>query len=497
MSRVALPATACILTACLVAAGLASPARADLSDPATPIGLNATNSVSSITLTWTQPATGVRPTHFRVYEAGAVVARNTTTRVTVRNLAFGSSHTYQVTAVDSAGRESPPSAPITRSAFTGGPVACGITVPSGFTATEVTSSSVSLSWSNAIPFFDMPGTIVVLENSAVIVQTTLSSARIGGLPPASTHTYQVARRDCTGGLHASPPLTVTTAPGGPQRPAAPTGTTVGARTNTSIALSWTASPSTDPTVAYAVYEGASAVTVTPSTSTVLSGLWRDTAHEYRVAAVDSAGNESVLSTPAQTSTLPCDDPLPAPVNLAARALSPSSIALSWTHIAQVTSFTVFRLPIGAAPVPVATVPGQSVMVTGLPSANTTRYAVVADTTGCGRSAAGAPVTVTTPPGPAARPPRPADLRVVSSTPNFDFTGTVTLGWTQPSGSDPVVGYRLYEGTTLFATSSTTSVTLRLPGGPTHTISVAAVDPAGNESAQSALLAFTVPFIPPP
>jgi hypothetical protein len=216
-----------------------------------------------------------------------------------------------------------------------------------------------------------------------------------------------------------------------------------------------------------------------------------------VAAVDAAGNESTLSTPAHTSTLPCDTPLPAPINLTARALSPSSIALSWTHIAQATSFTVFRLPFGTTPVPVATVPGPSVMVTGLPSANTTRYTVVADTTGCGRSATSAPVTVTTPAGPAARPTRPADLRVVSSTPNFDFTGTVTLGWTQPTSNDPIVGYRLYQGTTLFATSPTTSVTLRLPGGPTHTISVAAVDPAGNESTQSALLAFTVPFIPPP
>ena len=312
MSRIPRPATAGILIACLVVGGLASPAWADPSGPATPTGLNATNSVSSITLSWTQPATGDRATHFRVYEAGTVVARNTTTRATVRNLAFGSSHTYQVTAVDSAGRESVPSAPVTRSAFTGGPVACGITVPSGFTATEVTASSVSLSWSNAIPFFDMPGTIVVLENSAVILQTTLSSARIGGLAPSSTHTYQVARRDCSGGLHASPPITVTTAPGGPQRPAPPTGMAVGARTNTSIALSWTAQPSADPAVAYAVYEGASAVTITPSTSTVLNGLLRDTAHEYRVAAVDAAGNESALSAPAQPRPCPATTRCPHP-----------------------------------------------------------------------------------------------------------------------------------------------------------------------------------------
>jgi hypothetical protein len=86
---------------------------------------------------------------------------------------------------------------------------------------------------------------------------------------------------------------------------------------------------------------------------------------------------------------------------------------------------------------------------------------------------------------------------VSRTPNPDFTGTLTLAWTQPSSDDPPVSFRLYEGTAVLGAGTTTGVTLRLPGGPTHSVTVVAVDAAGNESSQSPPVAFTVPFIPIP
>jgi hypothetical protein len=76
----------------------------------------------------------------------------------------------------------------------------------------------------------------------------------------------------------------------------------------------------------------------------------------------------------------------------------------------------------------------------------------------------------------------------------DNTALITLSWTAPG---PVVGYRLYEGATVLATSATSGVALRLPSGPTHTLSVTSVDRAGNESRQSATVTFTVPYIPVP
>ncbi|MFV2088691.1 hypothetical protein, partial [Micromonospora sp. LOL_021] len=93
----------------------ASPAAARYGGPAgptTPTTLWASTNGVAINLTWQQPPTGPRIHSFRVYEGGEVVARTSTTS-TMMNVAFGSSHTYTVTAVDRHGRESAPTDPVT------------------------------------------------------------------------------------------------------------------------------------------------------------------------------------------------------------------------------------------------------------------------------------------------------------------------------------------------------------------------------------------------
>jgi hypothetical protein len=479
------------------------PAPAPAAAPAAPVRLAATNGTTSISLTWVQPTGGTRPASFRVYEGDTVVARNTTTRVTVANLQFGSVHTYRVTAVDAAGRESTPSEPVTRSVFVGGAFPCGGTPPSGLVAARVTATAVSLSWSNEVPPSDQPGPVMVLRDSVPVRETVLDSARIGGLAPATTHTFQVARRDCNGLLHPGAPVAVTTARGAPARAAAPAGLTVGAGTATSIALSW-AAPGGARAARYVVYEGATRVAGTAATATVLGGLWRDTPHEYTVAALDATGAESAHSAPARTSTQPCPDPragplspVNAPTAVTATAVSSSTVSLAWVQEFDAGSFTVRRsTSSGLPPEPVVTTRVPSAVVTGLPPADTSTYTVVAHT-GCGDSSPSAGVTVSTPAGPAARPEAPVEPQLTASMPHPDLTGTVSLTWTQPAGADPVVGFRLYEGGTLLATSRTPDVTLRLPGGPTHTVTVVAVDAAGSESTQSPPVVFTVPFLPPP
>lgn len=455
--------------------------------PLTPVDLLATNTATTITLTWRQPTTGIRPVSFRVYEGTTIVDRNTTTRATIRNLQFGSSHTYAITAVDRYGRESARSAPVTRQAFQGGPFGCGITAPSGLTATEVTASSVSLRWSNTVPYWDQSATLVVYVDGAPQVTTTLDGARIGGLASASTHTLQVARRDCSGGLHFGPSLAVTTASGAAARPTAPTALTVGARTNTSIGLSWTAPPGT----AFAVYDGGTRVATTTGTATTVRGLWRDTTHQFTVTAVDAAGNESATSTPVTTTTLPCDPAQPAPSEFTAAATVPSSVALSWASTVEATSYTVY-----ANGTPVATLPTPSARITGLPSATTTRFTVTAQTT-CGATPPSGAVSATTPAGPPDRPSPVTDLRASAGPASYDNTAPVTLSWTAPASADPIVEYRIYEGAEILAMSTTPGLTTRLPSGPTHTVTIVAVDRAGNESTQSAPVTFTVPYIPVP
>jgi hypothetical protein len=180
-------------------------------------------------------------------------------------------------------------------------------------------------------------------------------------------------------------------------------------------------------------------------------------------------------------------------------VSPSSVALSWVSRVQSTSYTVSAVrPDGTSAGPVATPAVNSAMVTGLPPGTTVRYRVTAHAdAGCGESLASATVTAHTLTGAAARPGPASGLRVVSTRPNSDNTGTVILDWTEPPSTDPAVAFRVYEGATVLAMSQTSPLTLRLPSGPSHAVTVAAIDAAGNEAAQSAMVTFTVPYLAVP
>jgi fibronectin type 3 domain-containing protein len=478
-----------------VAGGIGTPAVADVGGPATPQRLYATNGATSITLSWTEPTTGTRPAYFQVYENGAVVARNTTTHLTIGNLVFDSAHTYAVTAVDAYGHESAASASISRTAIEGGPWACGMTTPTGLTATNLTASGVSLSWSNAQPYYDEPVPLLVLLDGAIVAQTTLDSARISGLASSSTHTVAVARRDCTGSMHTSTPLTITTTPGPSTQPSPPSGLTVTGTTNRSVSLAWTPSATA---IEYAVYDGGTQVAVASGTSATVTGLWRDTAHQFTVSALNAAGGESAQSGPAAISTGSCDTVVPPPTALTVTPRSSSTVALSWQSLVQASGFLVYR-----SGTQVASVDGTSAVVTGLPPASAGAYSVAVremSTTGaCGTSAPSNQVTATTFPGANARPTAPTSLTVTSQSPNYSSynTGTVTLTWSQPASADPVTGYRLYDGSSVLASTTSTGVTLTLPSGPTHAVYVVSVDANGNESVLDGPVHFTVPFIPFP
>jgi chitodextrinase len=478
-----------------LAGGISGPAAADVGGPATPQRLYATNGPTSITLSWTEPTTGTRPAYFQVYEGGAVVARNTTTHVTLSNLVFDSTHTYTVTAVDAYGRESAATAPISRTAIEGGPWACGITTPTGLTATNITPSAVSLSWSNAQPYYDEPGILVVLLDGTSVVQTALDSARISGLASGSTHTLAVSRRDCTGTMHTSTPLTITTPAGPNTRPAAPSGLTVTGTTNGSVSLAWAPSATA---VSYAVYDGGAQVAATAGTGVTVTGLWRDTGHQFTVSALDAAGGESAQSGSVLVSTAPCDTVVPPPTALTVTPRSASTVALSWSSLVQSSGFVVYQY--GAQ---VASVDGTSAVVTGLPSASTASYSVAVKEAAnggvCGTSAPSAAVSATTLPGAYARPTAPTSLTAKTQSPNYSSynTGIVTITWSQPPSADPVTGYRLYEGSSVLAATTSTSVTLTLPSGPTHAVYAVSVDAAGNESALDGPVHFTVPFMPLP
>jgi len=91
-------------------------------------------------------------------------------------------------------------------------------------------------------------------------------------------------------------------PGNPGAPGAPGNPTVGAVTNTSIALSWTASSGT--VSGYRVYEGSTVRATVTATSATISGLTACTSHSYAIAAFNGTG-ESPRTAEASGTTTGC------------------------------------------------------------------------------------------------------------------------------------------------------------------------------------------------
>jgi hypothetical protein len=468
------------------AGAVPAPARPTAGPPPAPVDLVVTGHGESATLSWRQPP-GERASSFRVHEGATVIARNTTTSVLLTNLGFANTHTYTVTAVDAAGSESPPSAPITRTlGVSGVPPMCLPTGLTGLVATGVTGSAATLSWVNV----GDQGTAVVTGGPGGPVLTGLSGVRIGGLAPATAYTFAVERHPfCSGPSDPATTVTVVTSPGPSGTPTVPVDPVVSGHTDTTLTLSWGPPVGGTAATRYLVYESGRRVAATSGTSATARGLHHAAPYAFQVTAVDARGNESPAASVAGT-TAPCQARPPRPVDLAATALSASSVRLNWTYDAAARSYTVYAgdMVVGASA-------GTAAVVGGLASATSHRLRVVATlTNGCGTSPASAAVRVATPVGPPGRPARPADVRLASADP---LTSEVTLEWIQPTDGDPAVAFHVYRGADIVATTGTTSVALLLPPATTQVLAVAAVSSAGLESAQSALLTVRVPYLPPP
>jgi hypothetical protein len=467
-----------------------TPAAAQDTGPATPVALWASTSGTAITVSWQQPPTGPRISSFRVYEGDQVVARTTTT-ATRLYVPFGSSHTYTVTAVDREGRESAPTGPATgRSWLSGVNPECLPATTLPITVTDVSASALSLSW----PRYPLGGDLELRVNGVGLGMTSLTSARVGGLAPATNQQIGLYRRNgCTGSMEPVGWTSATTAAGTAGRPAAPAGLTVTGRTDTTIGLSWTAPVGPAP-ARYAVYSGGTRVAVARGTSATVRRLFHATWHRFTVAALDAAGNESAHTAAVSTGTETCLARPPRPVELTATALSPSSVRLTWTLAAEAESYTIFDRDTA-----VATAHDSAAVVSGLPSGSRHSFRVSATLPqSCGETPRSQAATVTTLAGPTARPAAPASLEVTGNVPTGWPSGAeLTLSWSASAGSEPAVGYRVYEGGTVVGETDATSLTLAVGAATRHSYTVVAVDAAGNESAASTPVTAWATYLPPP
>jgi len=181
----------------------------DTQAPSAPSSLSSSSvTTSSVALSWSGSTDNVGVTGYKVYRGSANISTVTGTSTTVTGLSSGTSYSFHVTAVDAAANESASSNTVNVTTLT--PDTQAPSVPTGLSSSNVTQTSLTLSWSASSDNVGVTG-YDVYQGASLIKSVTGTSTSISGLSANTTYSFKVRAKDAAGNTSAqSSGLSVTT-----------------------------------------------------------------------------------------------------------------------------------------------------------------------------------------------------------------------------------------------------------------------------------------------
>jgi fibronectin type 3 domain-containing protein len=417
--------------------------------PGAPTGLTATRGNGQVDLTWIPPASngGSAITNYNVYRgttSGNLSLVTTLGNVTTYNdpgLTNGTTHYYQVTAVNGVGEGASSNAASATPATPPG-------APTGLGATGG-DHQVALSWtapanggSTITGYKVYRGTAAGAEVLLIAPAGTGTTYTDTGLVNGTTYFYKVTAVNAVGegALSAEASATPATTPDAPTNLTATPGPG-------QVVLSWTAPSSSggSPVTGYKIYQGTTSggeslvATIGNVTTTTRTGLTNGTTYYFKVAAINAAGDGSQSL---EASATPVSAP-GAPTGLTATRGN-AQVTLSWSAPASnggsaITGYNIYRSTTSGTEIKVAspTGTGTTYTDTGLVNGTTYFYKVTAaNAVGEGALSTEASATPATVPG------APTGLTATAG------NNQVSLSWTAPSnGGSAISAYNVYRSTT--------------------------------------------------
>ncbi|MDB9782763.1 DUF5011 domain-containing protein [Winogradskyella sp.] len=368
-------------------------------------------------------------------------------------------------------------------------------IPSGLSASSITTSSFILNWNAATDNIGVTGYEVFLGATSLGIQSG-TSRLVNGLTPATGYSLAVRALDQANNVSdLSTPLAVTTAtPPDLEAPTAPSALAVSNISTTGLTLTWAASSDNVGVAGYEVFQDNASIGTLSATTRAVIGLSPATTYGYSVRAFDAAGNTSAMTAVLQATTLapPPDNEAPSvPLALASGNVGTTSFDVSWSASTDNVGVTGYRIYLDGQAL--GTTSNTNYTVNNL-SASTvynvqvSAYDAMDNESGLSQALA---VTTNDPPDTQA-PSAPQALGAI----NITTTG-MTLQWNASSDNVAVTGYTLFQnGTAQGNYTSTSAVLSGLASATQYTFAVLAYDAAGNNSLLSTSIQEST-LTPPP
>ena len=456
--------------------------------PGAPTNVTATGGNAQATVTWTAPSsnggatiTGYTITPFIGPTAGTPVNEPATpTGATVSSLQNGSTYTFTVKAINTAGTgaESAHSNAVNVGTVPGAPTNVVATAGNGQASVSWTAPASNGGF--AITGYTITPYIGTTAGTPMGVSGTTTSATVSGLTNCATYTFQVTATNSAGIGPAGTSNAVLLSP----PPGAPTNV-VAVGANASGNVTWTPPTVCGPITGYTItpYVGSSPGTSVPAganaTSATVLNLQNGTTYTLQITATNAIGTGPAgASNPFTPATVP-----QAPGNVAATAGN-AQATVTWTAPANngsaITGYTITPYIGSTGGTPVGAGASATSLTIGSLFNGTTYTFQVTATNGVGTSAA-ATSNAVMPTGPPYTP-----TNVVATGGNAQATVT----WTAPgNGGSAITSYTVtpYVGATPgtpFTTpngTTTTATMSPLINGTTYTFQVVATSALGSSA----------------
>ena len=276
----------------------------DTEAPSVPGSVSATAvSATQIDITWNASIDNVSVAGYKIYRAGSQIGTSSLTSYSDTGLSPSTSYTYTVEAYDAAGNSSLSGQVSATTLPSPGPDTEAPSVPSGASATAISSSQISLSWSSSTDNIGVAGYYIYREGSKIDASSSTSYTD-SGLTTATTYSFSISAYDAAGNESGESLSTSATTLAGSdtEAPTVITGLSTTAST-TRIDISWNASTDNVGVTGYKLYRDGSKIATITSTSYSDTGLSPSTTYSYKVKTYDAAGNQSEVSSPVSATTL--------------------------------------------------------------------------------------------------------------------------------------------------------------------------------------------------